>query len=292
MPTFRLNYLLKVASRTVSNCNITQNTRYLTTSRRVSDSVSTDEVNKFSNFADTWWDENGHMKALHQMNSLRVPFIRDGLLHQGHGKMNCSKPLQGVNLLDVGCGAGILSEPLARIGASVLGIDANDEAIEAAKTHRGNNCDLSDLQYLDILLEDVVAVGSLKFDCVVASEVLEHVENQKEFIKLCADALKPGGSLFISTINRTFLSYTLGILLSENILGIVPPGTHDWNKFVNPDDLTSWMNEANLNLQKLHGLTYIPGVEKWSWTGSTDISYILHAVKFDENISTHDEEPS
>jgi len=264
--------------------------RWITTSSKLLDSVSSEEVQKFSNFANTWWDENGSMKALHQMNDLRVPFIRDNLLYQGLGKMNCSKPLQGINLLDIGCGGGILSEALARLGASVLAIDANEDAIEAAKKHRGEDRELEDLQYLDILLEDVVSIGSLKFDCVVGSEVMEHVENQEEFIQMCSTVLKPNGSLFVSTINRTSLSYGLGILLAENVLGILPPGTHDWNKFITPEEISTWMQNADLHLNKIHGMAYIPGIERWKWIGNTDINYILHSTKnvVEETVETDD----
>nr|CAB3223299.1 arsenite methyltransferase-like [Phallusia mammillata] len=255
-----------------------------------SSSVSEEETKKFSKLAHSWWDERGDMMALHTMNSLRVPFIRDCLLYQGFGKPKTAKALEGVNILEVGCGAGILSEPLARLGASVVGIDSSAEALEAAKIHRGDDEDLQSLQYLDSWLEDIVAVGSIKFDCVVASEVIEHVEDYRNFIQMCNKVLKPGGSLFISTMNRTNYSYYLGIIMAEYVLHVVSPGTHTWDKFLKPAEIEDALLNEGCPLVKIHGMCYDPIRNKWSWTSSTELNYIVHAVKTIPTASENEKE--
>ncbi|XP_076818667.1 ubiquinone biosynthesis O-methyltransferase-like [Clavelina lepadiformis] len=244
-----------------------------------SSSVSEEETERFSQLAKSWWDTKGSMKALHSMNKLRVPFIRDNLLLQGHGNSHTSKPLSGVSILEVGCGAGILSEPLSRLGASVVGLDSSKEVLTVAKSHRGNDTELEDLQYLDFWLEDIVALGTLKFDCVIASEVIEHVNNPEDFIKMCTNVLKPGGSLFASTINRTQISYLLGIFVAEKILNIVPKGTHDWNKLITPTEVNGFLANANCHLRKMLGMRYNPLQDKWTWSSDKDINYIFHATK-------------
>uniref|UniRef100_F7B383 Ubiquinone biosynthesis O-methyltransferase, mitochondrial n=2 Tax=Ciona intestinalis TaxID=7719 RepID=F7B383_CIOIN len=237
------------------------------------------EAEKFSKLAENWWDENGAMKALHSMNRVRVPFIRDGLISMGCGEPYTSKPLQGIKILEVGCGAGVLCEPLARLGASVLGIDASDNVLEVAKIHRDGNTELSDLQYIDADLEDIVGAGTLRFHAVVASEVVEHVEDKTKFINNCCSLLMPNGSLFLSTINRTQVSYLLAVLMAEEVLGVVPPGTHDWEMFVTTDEIKSYLNQGNCEIQKIVGMNYNPLNNKWTKCQNTSVNYILHAVK-------------
>lgn len=252
--------------------------------RRYSQSYSEEEINKFSTLSSTWWDENGEFKALHSMNKLRVPFIRDNLLLQGLGVPLSAKPLQGISILDVGCGAGILSESLARIGASVVGIDPSSEAINSANLHKDIDDELAHLQYLDSPLEDIVALGTLEYDCIVASEVIEHSVNPQQFIDMCTKLLKPNGSIFISTISRTFLSYVLAIQAAENLLGIVPSGTHDWNKFIEPEELVDMLQINECILRKVLGMSYNPITDNWSWTENKDINYIVHAMKKDKDV--------
>jgi len=233
----------------------------------------------FTQCADNWWNENEEMKALHSMNNLRIPFIRDCLLYQGKGKAKCPKPLEGINILDVGCGAGILSVPLTRLGASVVGIDTNEEVLEVAQTYKNEDPELENLQYLDSPVEDIAELDSLKFDCVVASEVVEHLDNPQQFIHSCTSLLDDEGSLVISTINRNQLSYVLAILVAENVFQVAPKGTHDWNKFITPEELALWIDEGGCHINKIHGMSYIPLMNKWIWSDSIDINYILHATK-------------
>lgn len=240
-----------------------------------------DESQSFSKFAENWWDESGEMKALHSLNKLRVPFIRDCLLFKGGGQRKCAQPLKGLQVLDVGCGVGLLSEPLARLGASVTGVDTSAEVLQVAQSHKGNDNMLADLQYLDSPVEDLVMLGDLKFDCIVASEVIEHVPCPREFVKTCSSLLNDGGSIIISTLNRNYLSYALAIFLAENVFFAAPKGTHQLEKFVTPDELTEWLQESGCFVTKIHGMSYLPIINKWNWVESTSVNYIIHAAKAD-----------
>lgn len=237
-----------------------------------------DEERKFSAVSDTWWDLYGSFRALHSMNEVRIPFIRDCLLYQGYGDkyVRTATPLTGLDILDVGCGGGILSEPLARLGADVLGIDASEPAISAAKQHR--TPELVNLQYLCAVIEDIASVGSLKFDAVIASEVIEHVGEQGSFVKSCASLLKPKGSIFFSTINRTLLAKILAVDAAE-LIGIVPEGAHDWQRFVTPNELQEHISEAQCAIRKIHGMMYNPLTDRWSFIENKSINYIVHATR-------------
>ncbi|XP_041107123.1 ubiquinone biosynthesis O-methyltransferase, mitochondrial-like isoform X2 [Polyodon spathula] len=196
-----------------------------------------DETKKFQSLAKRWWDEQGEFAALHSMNDLRVPFIRDNLLNR-NGRRKPGSPLSGYKILDVGCGGGLLSEPLGRLGALVTGIDPLKDSIRTAEVHKSFDPVLNkQIHYSSCLLEDITEEAAETFDAVVASEVVEHVNDLETFINSCYEVLKPGASLFITTINKTNLSYSLAIVAAENILKIVPRGTHDWDKFINPVDL-------------------------------------------------------
>uniref|UniRef100_A0AAA9T8F6 Ubiquinone biosynthesis O-methyltransferase, mitochondrial n=1 Tax=Bos taurus TaxID=9913 RepID=A0AAA9T8F6_BOVIN len=234
-------------------------TRPYSTSRTT---VDRNEVKTFLALAHRWWDEQGVYAPLHSMNDLRVPFIRDNLLrtvatHQP------GKPLSGMKILDVGCGGGLLTEPLGRLGASVIGIDPVDENIKTAQHHKSFDPVLDKrIEYRTCSLEEIVKDTVETFDAVVASEVVEHVIDLETFIQCCFQVLKPDGSLFITTINKTQLSYALGIVFSEQIAGIVPKGTHTWEKFVSPEKLESILESSY-----------------WHWSENTSLNYAAHALK-------------
>jgi len=260
-------------------------TTFHTVCKRFNSQQLTDESTSFSKFAEGWWNINGEMRALHSLNELRVPFIRDCLLYQGQGTSKTRKPLQNVSILDVGCGVGVLSEPLARLGANVVGIDTSNECLQVAQKHRDSSVDNfeDNLQYVECPVEDLVTIGALKFDCVVASEVIEHIPDPKSFLKNCCDLIKPGGSLIVSTINRNMISYFLAVLMAENVFHAAPKGTHQYEKFVKPEEIANWAQEENCYVSKIHGMTYLPPLDKWIWIDKTQVNYILHAVKDTSN---------
>ncbi|KAJ8411507.1 hypothetical protein AAFF_G00163150 [Aldrovandia affinis] len=237
------------------------------------------ETRKFQRLANKWWDEQGEFAALHSMNDLRVPFIRDNLLNVTGGRQ-WGRPLSGTRILDVGCGGGLLTEPLGRLGADVLGIDPVEDSVRTAELHRSFDPVLRErVQYRACPLEELSEEEAEAFDAVVASEVVEHVADLDTFACCCCQVLKPGGSLFITTINKTRLSYALGIVVAERLLGIVPDGTHDWEKFISPVELERLLESSGLVVQSVRGMLFNPATGSWSWTQSTAINYALHAVK-------------
>ncbi|XP_034554365.1 ubiquinone biosynthesis O-methyltransferase, mitochondrial isoform X1 [Notolabrus celidotus] len=253
--------------------------------------VDPDEVRRFQSLAGKWWDEQGEFAALHAMNDLRVPFIRDNLLSV-HTARHPGKPLAGLRILDVGCGGGLITEPLGRLGADVLGIDPVEDSIGTAKLHSSFDPDLQDrISYQACTLEELSSEeeggseeqGVAQFDAIVASEVVEHLADLETFAFCCSHVLKPGGSLFITTINKTNLSYAFGIVVAEQLLRIVPSGTHDWEKFISPEELERLLESNGFSVQSVEGMLYNPVSGAWSWTNSTAINYALHAVKVRED---------
>lgn len=262
--------------------------------------VDPDEVKRFQSLANKWWDEQGEFGALHAMNDLRVPFIRDNLLNVHRGRQT-GNPLAGLKILDVGCGGGLLTEPLGRLGASVLGIDPVEDSIGTAQLHSSYDPDLQHaVSYRACSLEELTseepegaeagAQGAGQFDAVVASEVVEHLADLETFAYCCSLVLKPGGSLFITTLNKTNLSWLLGIVVAENVLRIVPPGTHAWEKFISPEELECLLESNGFSVQSVKGMLYNPVTGAWSWTDSTAINYALHAVKVSDHPPMHQAE--
>ncbi|XP_033364933.1 ubiquinone biosynthesis O-methyltransferase, mitochondrial [Bombus vosnesenskii] len=233
-----------------------------------------------SKMGSRWWDTNGEMHALHSLNPLRVQFVRDGLANTGF-KIKCPYlPLEGIKILDVGCGGGLYSESLARTGANVTGIDVSSELITVAKGHAALDPSLDGkLNYVQTTIEDFALINKGVFDAVVASEVIEHVNNKELFLKCCVSALKSGGSIFLTTFNKTLSSWLGGIITAEHILKLIPKGTHDWNKFVTPAEMQSILETCGSKTKLIHGLFYNPLKREWSWRASTAINYALHAVK-------------
>lgn len=237
------------------------------------------EVRKFQAMASKWWDLQGEFAVLHSMNDLRVPFVRDNLLNV-HGIQQLGKPLAGLRILDVGCGGGVLSEPLGRLGADVLGIDPVEDSVRTAELHSSYDPDLRErLRYQACTLEELAEEEVEGFHAVVASEVVEHLADLDAFASCCQQVLKPGGSLFITTLNKTNLSYVFGIVAAEQLLRIVPSGTHDWEKFISPEDLERLLESFGFCVEAIRGMMYNPLSGAWSWQKSTAINYALHAIK-------------
>ena len=219
----------------------------------------------FDKLSDEWWDENGCFKALHSFNLIRLEFLI---------KNNLSKSLNGLRILDIGCGGGILCEPLSRLGAEVTGIDTNEKAIKVAKEHaRIKNLKIN---YINAELSQV---EKCSFDIITCMEVLEHVEDINQIISISNDILKKNGVFFGSTINKTLTSYLLAILFAENVLQIVPKGTHEWKKFLKPNFVKKKFLENGFNDFQIQGVNYNPFKNRWSFSERTFINYMFFANK-------------
>jgi 2-polyprenyl-6-hydroxyphenyl methylase/3-demethylubiquinone-9 3-methyltransferase len=228
-------------------------------------SVSAEEVARFSKLADRWWDPKGPMRPLHAMNPLRVGWIDDRIRQQvGPG---------GARLLDVGCGAGLASEALAKAGHHVTGVDASAEAIEAARAHAG-----LPIEYRIGTAEDILRTGA-RFQAVTALEIIEHVPDQPGFVAASAGLLEPGGVLFVSTLNRTLRALAVAKLGAEYVVRMLPAGTHDWRRFVKPEELAAMGRRAGLRLSAISGMVF--DVSSGGWRESRDLSmnYIAALTK-------------
>lgn len=243
-------------------------------------SVNRADVDRFDKLGERWWDTSGAMRALHAINPLRVAWIAEHLRRNfragGARDRHAARPLAGLRIADVGCGGGILCEPLAELGARVTGIDPAPNNIEAARRH-AERAKL-DIDYRCATAEDIAGKGE-QFDAVVAMEVIEHVEGQPAFIATLARLVAPGGMLLAATLDRTFKSYALAILAAEYVLGWVPRGTHAHEKFVRPDELSRWLRHAGLREVDRAGVSYQPLTQSWRKSRDTDVNYMMAAKK-------------
>jgi 2-polyprenyl-6-hydroxyphenyl methylase/3-demethylubiquinone-9 3-methyltransferase len=235
-----------------------------------------EEIERFERLADDWWNPSGRMALLHRLNPLRIGYIRDGLARELGRDPLTPQALEGVRVLDVGCGGGVLSEPLARLGAKVTGIDESTDLIAVAQAHaEGQNLDID---YRRVSLEDLNPSEHL-FDAVVSMEVLEHVADPTTFIGACSSLVAPGGKLFMATINRTSKSYALAILGAEYMLRWVPIGTHQWQKFVKPSELARALRSAKLEIDDLTGVALNPLSRNWRCVKDTSVNYMITASR-------------
>jgi 2-polyprenyl-6-hydroxyphenyl methylase / 3-demethylubiquinone-9 3-methyltransferase len=232
------------------------------------------EVARFERIARTWWDPDGSMKTLHRFNPVRLAFIRDEIADALGRERRSGSPLQGLSLLDVGCGGGLLCEPLARLGAEVTGIDPAPTNVEVARLHAERSG--VPVTYRRSTVEDVVAAGE-RFDVVLAMEVVEHVADVELFVRSCCAAVKPGGFLFMATLNRTKRAFALAIIGAEYVLGWLPRGTHQWEKFVTPAELAAAISEGGLRLERETGVTYNPFSGQWSLSRDMSVNYMVTA---------------
>ena len=232
-------------------------------------SVNKKEIEKFSKMAEEWWDPNGKFKPLHKFNPIRIRYIKDNIINHFNLK-DKSKPLNKINILDIGCGGGLLSEPMSRLGANVVGIDASEKNIKIAKMHATKN-NLK-IEYKNTSPENLKT--NKKFDVILNMEIVEHVEDINFFIKSCSKLLKKNGIMFVATLNKTLKSYIFGIIGAEYIMRWLPIGTHDWEKFVNPDDLIAISKKNNLTMQKLDGMKYNLIKDQWTLSNDKSVNYI------------------
>jgi 2-polyprenyl-6-hydroxyphenyl methylase/3-demethylubiquinone-9 3-methyltransferase len=239
-------------------------------------SVDEAEIAKFNRLAAEWWDPNGKFRPLHHFNPVRLHFIRD--LAAAHFKRDGKslKPFEGLTLLDIGCGGGLVSEPMARIGFAVLGADASEKNIKTAAAH-ARDAGLA-LDYRATTAEALAAEGTA-FDVVLNMEVVEHVADLGEFIKACAALLKPDGFMLVATLNRTLKSLALAKIGAEYVLRWLPPGTHDWNRFVTPDELKNDLTATGLKVTRTQGVVFDPLHWEWRLSADTDVNYMMVAEK-------------
>ena len=237
--------------------------------------VNQEEIQKFSKLADEWWDANGKFKPLHLFNPVRLKYIVEKC--RSHFKLNKTKDksLSNLKILDIGCGGGLISEPLSRLGANVTGIDASYKNIEVAKIHAKKN--LLKIKYINTSPEKKVV--NEKFDVILNLEVVEHVQNLDLFLKSASHLLRNNGIMFVATINRTFESYIKAIIGAEYLLRWLPIGTHDWQKFLKPEEIEEKLIKLDFTKIHLDGLKYNILSNNWSLSSNYSVNYIMVAKK-------------
>ena len=238
--------------------------------------VDRDEVDRFAKLAGEWWDAKGPFRPLHQINPTRLTYIRDRLCAHFGRDAKAPPCLTGLAVLDIGCGGGLVAEPLTRLGADVTGIDPAAESIAAAKAHaEGASLEIA----YEATTAEALADQGTSFDAVLLLEVVEHVPDVPAFLKRLAPLVKPGGVMILSTLNRTLKAYALAIVGAEFILRWLPVGTHQWDRFVTPGELKSALAGAGLTLTDTTGLVYDPLADEWSLSADTDVNYFATATK-------------
>ncbi|KAK4796508.1 hypothetical protein SAY86_028834 [Trapa natans] len=241
-------------------------------------SVKDPELAKFAAISDTWWDSEGPFKPLHLMNPTRLAFIRSTLCRHFGKDPYSVRPFEGLKIIDVGCGGGILSEPLARMGAAVTGIDAVDKNIKIARVHADLDPVTSNIEYSCMTAEKLVE-EEREFDAVIALEVIEHVANPSEFCKSLSALTIAGGATVVSTINRSMRAYATAIVAAEYILHWLPKGTHQWSSFLTPEELVLIFNRASLSVKEMAGFVYNPLTGRWSLSDDISVNFIAFGTK-------------
>ena len=236
--------------------------------------INKKEIEKFSRIAEEWWNPTGKFKPLHKFNPIRISYIKNNIINSFKIK-NKKKPLAKIKILDVGCGGGLLSEPMTRLGAEVVGLDASDRNINVAKAHAIKN--RLKIKYLCSSPENYKA--ETKFDVILNMEIVEHVEDIDLFLKSCSKLLKKDGIMFVATLNKTLKSYLFAILGAEYILKWLPIGTHEWDKFVKPEDLIKTLKKYNLSLDEIVGLKFNLIKDIWSLSSDKSVNYIAKFIK-------------
>ena len=241
----------------------------------MSNTINKEEIQKFSRLAEEWWDVNGKFKPLHMFNPIRIEYITEKIKIHFKLKKDKSNYLEGLNILDIGCGGGLICEPMARLGANVTGIDASEKNINIAKLHSKKNG--LKINYVNASPENLEHIE--KFDIILNLEIVEHVNNVNLYIKSCYKLLKKNGLMFTATLNRSFISYIKAIIGAEYILRWLPIGTHDWNKFIKPEELEKFLSDEKFSTLDIKGLKFNPFLKKWKKSNDLSVNYIISSIK-------------
>ena len=237
-------------------------------------SINSKEIEKFSKIAEEWWNPNGKFKPLHQFNPIRISYIKENII-KSFKITSKRSPLKKIKILDIGCGGGLLSEPMCRLGADVTAIDASKKNISVAKLHAKKN----NLKIKYICSSPEKLKINYKFDVILNMEIIEHVEDVNFFLKSCSNLLKKNGIMFVATLNKTLKSYAFAIIGAEYILKWLPIGTHEWEKFIKPDDLINILKKSDLKLDKLDGMKFNIITDKWKISDDKSVIYIAKFIK-------------
>ena len=237
--------------------------------------INKEEIQKFSKLADEWWDVNGKFKPLHMFNPIRIEYITDKIKQHFNIQDSKSNFLNRLNILDIGCGGGLISEPMARLGGSITGIDASEKNIKVAKIHSQKS--RLKINYLNKSPEQLNDIE--KFDIILNLEIVEHVDNVGLYIESCYKLLKKGGLMFTATLNRSLISYLKAIIGAEYILRWLPIGTHDWNKFLKPEELEKLLQDKKFSTVDIKGLEFNPILNKWKKSNNLSVNYIISSSK-------------
>ena len=234
------------------------------------------EIRRFAALAEEWWAPEGKFRPLHALNPVRLAFIREQAVRRFGKEARQRTPLAGLDALDIGCGGGLLAEPLRRLGARVIGVDADEQGLAVARHHAAENG--LEIDYRVGSAEELSASGA-QFDLVLAMEILEHVADRDAFLDACAALTRPGGLFIAATLNRTAKAFALAVVGAEYVLGWLPRGTHDWRKFIRPSELTAGLRRNGLRLDALTGVAYDPLGGGWRLSRDLDVNYMLAATK-------------
>ena len=241
----------------------------------MSTTINKEEIQKFSRLADEWWDVDGKFKPLHMFNPIRIEYITENIKKHFKIKKDSANFLKGLNILDIGCGGGLISEPMARLGANVTGVDASEKNVKIAKLHSEKSG--LKINYINTSPEKLDDLE--KFDIILNLEIIEHVDNVNLYVKSCNKLLKKNGLMFTATLNRSFLSYIKAIIGAEYILRWLPIGTHDWNKFIKPEELEKLLNTEKFSTVDIKGLKFNPFLNKWKRSSDLSVNYIISSLK-------------
>lgn len=240
-------------------------------------SIDPAEVERFSRIAAGWWDPRGKFAPLHKFNPVRLAFIRDQALYRFKRDARARRPFEGLRLLDIGCGGGLLSEPMTRLGFQVVGVDASERNIGTASAHAAQQG--LDIDYRASTAEALVEAGEPLFDVILNMEVIEHVADPGDYLRSCAQLLKPGGLMIVATMNRTLKAFALAKVGAEYVLRWLPAGTHDWSKFLKPNEIRDFLSAQPVMVDGPFGVVFNPLTGRWTESTDTDVNYMMTVVR-------------